>query len=447
MTDGANREAMTCVFCGAVNRRASAEDDLSLRLCAFCRRPLDPTRLAVACPSCGMVNLYPAEQSLKDAACGGCRYPLNPELEVLACPHCGAWNSGAKGEYLSRRSCQACRQPLDATKRTLPCPACGASNTVPANRALQDMACGKCRQPLDPKVTTISCRNCRATNIIPRGQTLEGRGCWQCRYPLNPAVETRACLHCGAWNSGPPGTDFSEFTCHQCHAPLDPGAAVAGSSPAASSLYELSSTQLQARIREHVTRTCGPIQAAYREQGDPDILHVPPSTGRNFHTLVTCGMSGQPMTAPAGLEPFARAELVVHLPADWPVKEHDGESWPLRCLRTLSRYPREQQAWLGPGYTIPNGNPPKPYARDTKLCCIVLLLANNPLPELQQLPIDEQQTIYFYQLLMLYREEMDFLLKRGPEQLLARFAENRVPRWVDNRRKNLCATKSRWPWS
>lgn len=461
--------AVACLSCGEWNRHAAGAD-LTHALCRKCAQPLNLELVAVTCPKCRTANTYPKGTTLQNVLCSGCQFPLDPNIAVCACPKCGAWNHGAKGTDFNKMRCQACEQPLDPAKRAITCPSCGTRVVVAEGKSLQDMGCGKCHQPLDPNVTTMPCPNCQSRNIIPQGQTMQGRSCWKCRFPLNPEVDVIACPACNAWNSGPKGTNFSAFTCFECKASLDVslptpgiGKAASDSTPSRIILHPAEKKVIQpgamddvmqAGIEEHITRLLGPISRVYHEiiseQVHLNVLHVAPTAERNYHTLVTCGMSYRPMVAPEGLEQFAFAELMVHLPPSWPVNQaafaDENFYWPVQCLKTLARFPHEYQSWLGPGHTVPNGNPPKPYANNTKLCCAFVMPPSLPGKQVFRLDLKGGKAVFFYELSMLYREEMDFLLKHGHEKLLDRFAMYKVPGWIDINRQNVCPKKGLWPW-
>src|SRR5271168_4489510 len=76
-------------------------------------------------------------------------------------------------------------------------------------------------------------------------------------------------------------------------------------------------------ITAHVERHVGPVARVIHETASQfvhvDILHVPPSAKRDFHVLVTSGLSDRPMNAPQGSEDCRYAELYVCLPASWPL--------------------------------------------------------------------------------------------------------------------------------
>ena len=75
-------------------------------------------------------------------------------------------------------------------------------------------------------------------------------------------------------------------------------------------------------VSAHVERHLGRIGVVFHEIVSDlvhiDLLHVPPTRERPFHTLVTCGMSTRPMNVPEDAEELRYAELMLSLPPDWP---------------------------------------------------------------------------------------------------------------------------------
>ena len=205
--------------------------------------------------------------------------------------------------------------------------------------------------------------------------------------------------------------------------------------------------QISAHVDEHI----GPIVTVFHELVS-DLVHidihmVPPTEGRPYTTLVTSGMSDLPMTTPAGTTLPRYAELLLSLPSDWPLSQEafsdERNYWPIRMLKTLARLPHEYQTWLGFGHTVSNGEPALPYADNTKLCGALVFL---PLlvPEAgRELKIDDEKTIWFYSVLPIYKEEMDFKLKKGSDALFDRLAGQDVTELLDIKRKNV-GKKSRW---
>jgi hypothetical protein len=201
-------------------------------------------------------------------------------------------------------------------------------------------------------------------------------------------------------------------------------------------------------IEDHIEKHAGKIETVMRELVS-DLVHidvhvVQPTAKRNFYTLITSGMSDLPMTVPDDGEEFRFAELLICLPASWDMpKVSDAMAdeerwWPIRCLKYLARLPHKYDTWLGESYTVPNGDPPEPFAGNTRLCCSLL---SAPLlfgDEFRSLKVSESKTINFYALPPIYKEEMEFKLKRGGEKLYERFEREGVNELLDINRRNVC---------
>jgi Suppressor of fused protein (SUFU) len=201
-------------------------------------------------------------------------------------------------------------------------------------------------------------------------------------------------------------------------------------------------------IEDHIEKHIGKIETVMHELAS-DLVHidvhvVEPTAERNFYTLITSGMSDLPMTVPDGAEEFRFAELLICLPANWDIPKvydtmtDEGHWWPIRCLKHLARFPHEYDTWLSESHTVPNGDPPEPFAGNTQLCCALLappLLFGDGFRSLE---ISESKTVNFYALLPIYKEEMEFKLKRGGEKLYERFDREGVNELLDINRRNVC---------
>lgn len=207
-------------------------------------------------------------------------------------------------------------------------------------------------------------------------------------------------------------------------------------------------------IDAHVTQHIGPIAMVFHEIIS-DLVHidvhwVKPTHDRPFHTLITSGMSDRPMTTPEGAEAFRHAELVICLPPEWPMDQNKWKDpihyWPIRTLKFLARFPHEYETWLSYLHTVPNGDPPEPFASSTKLCGAMLVPPIFVDAEFSTLKIDDEKTIFFWVVMPLYEEEMNFKLKQGGEALLDRFDKYDINQVIDVRRRNVCQ-KGWWPFS
>jgi len=199
-------------------------------------------------------------------------------------------------------------------------------------------------------------------------------------------------------------------------------------------------------ISSHIETHLGAIDGVFHELLSDlvhiDVHHVAPADERPFHTLITSGMSDLPMTVPEGAEAFRFAELLIHLPPEWPLTQEafqdEANYWPVRWLKTLARLPHEYNTWLGYGHTVPNGDPPQPFARNTELCCCLIFPPLEVPDEFGTLEVDADKQIHFYGLTPLYREEMDFKLAHGMDALIERFEEHDISGVLDLQRRNVC---------
>ena len=201
-------------------------------------------------------------------------------------------------------------------------------------------------------------------------------------------------------------------------------------------------------IEAHVEQYLGPVQSVFHEiLSDAlhiDLLWVAPTEQRPYHTLVTMGMSALPMQTPPEIDHESYAELMIKLPAEWPMDEKSFENerhyWPLYWLKMLARMPVNYDTWLGYGHSIPNGDPAEPLADNTRLCGVVL---TPPLEDesFSRLTIDDERTVYFWNLAPVYAEEMNFKLAQGADALLDRFSAADISDVVDVDRKNVCKKK------
>ena len=169
-----------------------------------------------------------------------------------------------------------------------------------------------------------------------------------------------------------------------------------------------------------------------------DVHIVAPSADRPCYTLVTTGMSDAAMTVPEGAEAFRHAELLLSLPETWtpgPLWEanlHDETVyWPIKLLKSLARFPHTYGTWLGPGHTVPNGDPPAPFASNTQLCCAMVMPTMTLPVEFSELAVRPEKTINFYAVVPLHLSEMHFKLQKGSEALMAALEASSVTEIID----------------
>ena len=197
------------------------------------------------------------------------------------------------------------------------------------------------------------------------------------------------------------------------------------------------------QISEHIERHLGKVRSVLHELVS-DTVHIDVhivGPDDDCIRLVTSGMSDLPMTVPEGAGASPHAELMITLPPHWRLDEASFKSeqwyWPVHLLKAMARLPHKHATWFGFGHTIPNGDPARPYAPDTKLCGAIVLPPVTVPPEFRELRIDADKTIVFYSLVPLYQEEMDLKLRKGADALLDKFDAKGINDLVEVDRNNV----------
>lgn len=174
-----------------------------------------------------------------------------------------------------------------------------------------------------------------------------------------------------------------------------------------------------------------------------DIIIIPPTEDNNYYKLITMGMGAYKMNVPEELKQYEleRSELVLYLPPTWNM-DFNGENnyWPIRQLKILARLPLENNTWLGYGHTVSSDINNSPYAENTKLCSMMLFHALNNDYTVLDFKLKNKGRINFYQLIPLYKEELEYKMQNGANALLDLFGNDFFP-VVDINRKNTLLKK------
>ncbi|SFD38359.1 hypothetical protein SAMN04488168_13613 [Bacillus sp. 491mf] len=195
-------------------------------------------------------------------------------------------------------------------------------------------------------------------------------------------------------------------------------------------------------ILDYITEQFGPINNTISEiipgsKVAVDIQVILPSKECDFITLVTTGMSDFAMDDSEDSKGFKYAELVLKLPANWPLSKNEmtNESnyWPLKWLRMVAHIPHRYDGWLEEGVILPNGEPPMPFASNTALSCILIGKSK----EMRSFIDSENRIINFYTLIPIYEEERMMALQKGHEYLMGKFAEFSILDVLDIKRENI----------
>ena len=200
-------------------------------------------------------------------------------------------------------------------------------------------------------------------------------------------------------------------------------------------------------IGAHIERHLGPVSGVFHEIISDLVhidVHVVPATDQfPYLRLVTSGMSDLPMTVPedADVDLPRYMELMVTLPADWPISqdafEDERNYWPVRLLKGLARLPHEYDTWLGFGHTIPNGHPSEPYAPGVGFDGAIVLPPVTTPEAFAELELADGKVISFMTIIPLYPEEMDLKLKKGAEALIDRFDAKNIQDVIEPGRVNV----------
>lgn len=201
-------------------------------------------------------------------------------------------------------------------------------------------------------------------------------------------------------------------------------------------------------VGQHIERHLGPVHKVLHEMLS-DVVHidvhwVQPTRERPWHHLVTSGMSDLPMNTPEGAEECRFAELMITLPPDWRLSMEDLKNlewyWPIRCLKSLARYPHQYKTWVWRGHSVASSDEMTPFAPNTKLCAVVLLPTLSAPDGFQEMVAGDKH-VSFFSVVPLYREELEHKIKYGVDKLLARFDKHGIGDLIDPKRKNVCERK------
>jgi hypothetical protein len=192
-------------------------------------------------------------------------------------------------------------------------------------------------------------------------------------------------------------------------------------------------------IERHVESHFGPIVTVWHEIVS-DLVHVDvhvvePSADRPYYTLVTSGMSDRPMTVPPDADCSRFAELMLCLPADWPLTANASTDerayWPIRLLKTVARLPHEYETWIAEWHSMPNGDPAEPYAPGTQFVGVVVVQMIHCAPEAREIITDSGRRISLLALVPLHPAEMILKLTGGTGALIDALDRARITEVLD----------------
>lgn len=161
----------------------------------------------------------------------------------------------------------------------------------------------------------------------------------------------------------------------------------------------------------------------YEQVSDHIHLHLfiwAPTAQRPVWTVVTAGMSAHRMNVPEELSDYARAELVMTLPADWPSIEEIQEmpydrasiyQWPFEEMTTLARIPYLNNTWLGHGHTVRSADAIDDTYAGSEFSGILVDSVSSLPPEAMRLDVDGMP-VHCLGVYPLYAQELQDIVDR-----------------------------------
>lgn len=178
-----------------------------------------------------------------------------------------------------------------------------------------------------------------------------------------------------------------------------------------------------------------------------DIVHIDvhvmkPTEEDPYYVVYTTGMSALKMNVPKmkgdSKEDYELAELMIYLPENWDFSEDEKAGmkeesyWIIDFMKFIARFPHEYKTFFSGGHTIPNGGDYEPFVEGTGLSGVLLL----PIHEFIEIQDGSKVNMLF--MMLTYKEEMEYKLKKGYDALIQRFEEEDIPFILDLKRKNVC---------
>lgn len=181
------------------------------------------------------------------------------------------------------------------------------------------------------------------------------------------------------------------------------------------------------KVEEHIEKYFGEIDSYYHESDTDDIqlniYVIPPTLERRYMTLVTAGLGAHKMNVPESIahKKLDRCELLITLPAGWNIQGEELEDyWPLHLLKLLSRLPIQENNWLGWGHTVDYGTS---FAENTDFCSVMLVAPAGD-DNKCTCKLSEDDDVNFYQIIPLYKSELEFKNTYGASALLFELGDN-----------------------
>jgi hypothetical protein len=152
-------------------------------------------------------------------------------------------------------------------------------------------------------------------------------------------------------------------------------------------------------------------------------------------------MSEKSMHVPKEAKDGTFAELMICLPAGWPLEfeafKIEDNYWPVRLLKSLARYPHENKTWLYAGHSVLCSNPPRPFAGSTKMSSVLVRHPRLIVEEGRTIEVNNGRRVRLWAIAPLYPEELAFKQQNGYANLEELFIANKITELLDPARVNV----------
>ena len=182
-------------------------------------------------------------------------------------------------------------------------------------------------------------------------------------------------------------------------------------------------------VKVHIDQYFGVYTQLLTDDSDPDhpleIAVILPRPEHDYYTLVTVGLSRHRMdfSEERREEKLERAELLINLPRDWKLTKADCReerwSWPIRMMLATAHFAMEDpEVGLESRTTLDEGEDGIPFAENTELRGEILLYPGVFGTDSFFCRLPDGDEVNFYQVIPLYREEIQYKLEHGSDSLL-----------------------------
>ena len=182
-------------------------------------------------------------------------------------------------------------------------------------------------------------------------------------------------------------------------------------------------------VKVHIDQYFGVYTQLLTDDSDPDhpleIAVILPRPEHDYYTLVTVGLSRHRMdfSEERREEKLERAELLINLPRDWKLTKADCReeqwSWPIRMMLATAYFAMEDpEVGLESRTTLMEGEDGIPFAENTDLRGEILLYPGVFGEESFFCRLPGGEEVNFYQVIPLYRDELEYKLAHDADALL-----------------------------